>query len=73
MSTIKIYNTTCYRKQTDGSLRQIQVNRKYSTKAPRLSPEQIKDIQQLFQSGVTKKKLCERFGVPLYIINRAIV
>jgi hypothetical protein len=71
--TVKTYLTTCYRKQADGTIRSIQVTRKYETKAPTLSLTQIGKIRSLLEMGVPKKNICAKYGVSAYVLNKAIL
>jgi hypothetical protein len=71
--TVKTYRTTCYRKQADGTIRSIQVTRKYETKPPALSPTQIDGIRELLDMGVPKKNIFVKYGVSAYVLNKAIL
>jgi hypothetical protein len=71
--TVKTYRTTCYRKQADGTIRSIQVTRKYETKAPALSLTQIDEIRSLLDMGVPKKNICAKYGVSSYLLNKSLL
>lgn len=72
MSLVKTYRTTCNKKAADGSIRTIQVNRKYTVKPPAITPEQAMEVKKLHALGVAKSKLCMQFGVSLYMINKVL-
>lgn len=70
----KVYTYTVKRARADGSIAEYRCNIKYHSKGKKkdLSEEEIENIRRRYNDGVTKKRICEDYGIGFGRLNTII-